>query len=81
MRTWERARDAINALYQAVQLDPQNITARMNLAAMYANANAHSKAVAQYKEVISLDGMNEEALTNLSKCLIALGKPMRLKGI
>ena len=40
---------------------------------MYANANAHSKAVAQYKEVISLDGMNEEALTNLSKCLIALG--------
>jgi Tfp pilus assembly protein PilF len=62
---------AIDALSKAVNLNPSNVDARLNLASMYANQGHTGSAIQQFKQIIQIDGSNPTALTNLSKLLVA----------
>ena len=62
---------ALNALYIAVRSDLNNVTARINLATVYAQKKRYDQAIAQYKQVIQIDGTNYDAYVNLAKCLIS----------
>jgi tetratricopeptide (TPR) repeat protein len=73
MTILNRNREALEALAQSVNCDPENMTARMNLAAMYSNANRTQEAIAQYRQVVTADPSSGDALLNIAKCLIKMG--------
>jgi len=54
---------AVEAIHHAVELNPNNIDARMNLAAFYEDANQFEKAATLYEQVIKLTGPTGETLT------------------
>jgi tetratricopeptide (TPR) repeat protein len=65
---------AVEAIHHAVELNPNNIDARMNLAAFYEDANQFEKAATLYEQVIKIDGTNRgDAYVGAARCLMEKG--------
>ncbi len=69
---WEQHRfqEALKLLSRAVELDPANTTARLNLANAYIIGNQLAQGIAHYREVLRLDPQSAKAHANLLKPLL-----------
>ena len=69
---WEQHRfqEALGHLSRAVELDPSNTTARLNLANAYVIGNRLAQGIEHYREVLRLDPQNAKAHANLLKPLL-----------
>jgi tetratricopeptide (TPR) repeat protein len=65
-----KSAEALDALSKAVQADPSNVTARVNLASKYANSNKLTQAINEYNSLVKMGHTQPEVLLNLAKCLI-----------
>ena len=64
----------MEAIYHSIELDPNNVDGRMNLAAFYEDAKQYDKAIVQYEAVIKIDGAHRgEAYSDISRCLVEKG--------
>jgi len=64
---------AADAIARSVELNPNNVEARINLAGMYENANAWDKAIAQYEAAIRTDGSRGDAYCGVARCMTDKG--------
>jgi tetratricopeptide (TPR) repeat protein len=60
---------AMSALEEAVAADPASVVRRLQLADMYERQARYDKAIAQYRQVVSLQPKNAVALNNLAYAL------------
>jgi tetratricopeptide (TPR) repeat protein len=61
---------AMENIHQSIVLDPSNIDARMNLAAFHEDAKQYDRAIAEYEEVIKIDGAHHgDAYINVARCM------------
>ena len=65
---------AIEAMREAMQIEPSRLEGRLNLGAALYLAGQHEEALTHLKYVLAFDAKNSMALLNLAACYDALGQ-------
>lgn len=71
---------AIECFRQALEVDPDNIQAQVNIAAVYLAQKAYQKAVAEYEKALAIDEGDVAARTGLCEAHLALGDQVLARG-
>jgi cytochrome c-type biogenesis protein CcmH/NrfG len=56
----------VSAYKKAIELDPSSVDARMGLGEVYEDKGLYKEAMAEYRQVVELDGKHTGAMYNLA---------------